>query len=117
MATIQLIDRRLNGRHKSAQNRQRFIRRYKEQIKQAIAESIAGRSITDVASGGEVRIPRRDIAEPEFQYGSGGRRQGVHPGNREFVAGDTIERPPGGAGARAAMPATAAKARMTSPSP
>jgi uncharacterized sporulation protein YeaH/YhbH (DUF444 family) len=98
MATIQLIDRRLNGRHKSAQNRQRFIRRYKEQIKQAIAESIAGRSITDVASGGEVRIPRRDIAEPEFQYGSGGRRQGVHPGNREFVAGDTIERPPGGAG-------------------
>ena len=46
MATSQLIDRRLNGRHKSAQNRQRFIRRYKEQIKQAIAESIAGRSIT-----------------------------------------------------------------------
>ncbi|MCC6707624.1 MAG: YeaH/YhbH family protein, partial [Gammaproteobacteria bacterium] len=96
MATTQLIDRRLNGRHKSAQNRQRFIRRYKEQIKQAIAESIAGRSITDVASGGEVRIPRRDIAEPEFHYGSGGWRQGVHPGNREFVAGDTIERPSGG---------------------
>lgn len=96
MATTQLIDRRLNGRHKSAQNRQRFIRRYKEQIKQAIAESIAGRSITDVASGGEVRIPRRDIAEPEFHYGAGGWRQGVHPGNREFVAGDTIERPSGG---------------------
>ena len=96
MATPQLIDRRLNGRHKSAQNRQRFIRRYKEQIKQAIAESIAGRSITDVASGGEVRIPRRDIAEPEFQFGNGGWRHGVHPGNREFVAGDTIKRPEGG---------------------
>ncbi len=96
MAPIQLIDRRLNGRHKSAQNRQRFIRRYKEQIKQAIADTIAQRSITDVASGGEVRIPRRDIAEPSFNFGAGGWRQGVHPGNREFVAGDTIERPQGG---------------------
>ena len=96
MASTQLIDRRLNGRHKSAQNRQRFIRRYKEQIKQAIAESIAGRSITDVASGGEVRIPRRGIVEPEFQFGNGGWRQGVHPGNREFVTGDTIKRPAGG---------------------
>lgn len=96
MAPIQLIDRRLNGRHKSAQNRQRFIRRYKEQIKHAIADAIAGRSITDVASGGEVRIPRRDIAEPEFGFGAGGWRHGVHPGNREFVTGDTIERPQGG---------------------
>ena len=96
MASTQLIDRRLNGRHKSAQNRQRFIRRYKEQIKQAIAESIAGRSITDVASGGEVRIPRRSIVEPEFHFANGGWRQGVHPGNREFVTGDTIERPAGG---------------------
>lgn len=96
MAPIQLIDRRLNGRHKSAQNRQRFIRRYKEQIKQAIADTIAQRSITDVAGGGEVRIPRRDIAEPEFQFGAGGSRHGVHPGNREFVAGDTIDRPQGG---------------------
>ena len=97
MATSQLIDRRLNGRHKSAQNRQRFIRRYKEQIKHAIADVIAERSITDVASGGEVRIPRRDIAEPAFNYGAGGWRHGVHPGNREFVSGDTIERPQGGA--------------------
>ena len=97
MATSQLIDRRLNGRHKSAQNRQRFIRRYKEQIKHAIADVIAERSIADVASGGEVRIPRRDIAEPAFNYGAGGWRHGVHPGNREFVSGDTIERPQGGA--------------------
>ncbi|MGE0861810.1 MAG: YeaH/YhbH family protein [Gammaproteobacteria bacterium] len=96
MASTQLIDRRKNGRHKSAENRQRFIKRYKEQIKRAIADSIAERSITDTVSGGEVRIPRRDIAEPEFHFGSGGWRHGVHPGNREFVAGDTIKRPEGG---------------------
>lgn len=89
---IQLIDRRLNGWHKSALNRQRFIRRYKEQIKSAIAE----RSITDVANGGQVSIPRRDIGEPEFGFGAGGARHRVHPGNREFAAGDLIERPDGG---------------------
>jgi serine protein kinase len=31
------IDRRLNGKNKSAVNRQRFIRRYKKQIKQAVS--------------------------------------------------------------------------------
>ena len=76
---IQLIDRRLNGWHKSALNRQRFIRRYKEQIKSAIADAIAERSITDVANGGQVSIPRRDIGEPEFGFGAGGARHRVHP--------------------------------------
>jgi len=95
---LQLIDRRLNGRHKSALNRQRFIRRYKEQIRRAVDENIATRSISDVNSGSEVHIPRRDISEPEFGFGSGGRRDTVHPGNREFVAGDEIERPDSGGG-------------------
>ena len=93
---MQLIDRRLNGRHKSALNRQRFIRRYKDQIKNAIADAIAERSITDVVNGGRVSIPRRHIGEPEFQFGPGGWRHSVHPGNREFAAGDEIERPPPG---------------------
>ena len=34
------IDRRLNGKNKSAVNRQRFLRRYKAQIKQSISEAI-----------------------------------------------------------------------------
>ena len=39
----QLIDRRLNGKNKSAVNRQRFIRRYKSQIKRAVGDAISGR--------------------------------------------------------------------------
>ena len=31
------IDRRLNGKNKSAVNRQRFLHRYKEQIKKAVS--------------------------------------------------------------------------------
>ncbi len=94
----QLIDRRLNGKNKSAVNRQRFIRRYKSQIKQAVGEAIAGRSITDIDKGEKVSIPAKDISEPVFGHGPGGRRERVHPGNREFVTGDQVDRPPSGGG-------------------
>lgn len=94
----QFIDRRLNAKNKSAVNRQRFIRRYKEQIKKAIADSISNRSITDLENGEKVSIPTRDIREPNFHHAPGGRRDLIHPGNREFVKGDKIKRPSGGAG-------------------
>ncbi|STR39898.1 YeaH [Klebsiella michiganensis] len=51
------IDRRLNGKNKSAVNRQRFLRRYKAQIKQSISEAINKRSVTDIQSGESVSIP------------------------------------------------------------
>ena len=94
----QVIDRRLNGRNKSAVNRTRFIRRFKAQIRKAAADAVAGRSVTDIDSGERVRIPRRDVSEPVFRHGAGGQREQVHPGNTDFVPGDRIARPPGGAG-------------------
>jgi uncharacterized sporulation protein YeaH/YhbH (DUF444 family) len=94
----QVIDRRLNGRNKSAVNRRRFIRRFKSQIRAAAREAIAGRSVTDTTSGEKVTIPVRDLSEPAFRHGRGGRRSGVHPGNTDFVTGDKIPRPDGGAG-------------------
>ena len=92
------IDRRLNGKNKSAVNRQRFLRRYKSQIKQSIAEAINKRSVTDVDSGESVSIPNEDINEPMFHQGRGGLRHRVHPGNDHFVQNDRIERPQGGGG-------------------
>lgn len=91
------IDRRLNGKNKSAVNRQRFIRRYKQQIKQAVSEAISKRSVTDLSSGESVSIPARDINEPLFHQGKGGKRERVHPGNDQFSAGDKIARPQGDA--------------------
>ena len=96
--SVHLIDRRLNGGNKSATNRQRFIRRYKEQLKRAVGDMVDKRSITDIDSGGEVNLPSRDISEPTFRHGPGGNRETVHPGNREFSPGDTIQRPRGGEG-------------------
>jgi len=58
------IDRRLNGKNKSTVNRQRFLRRHKQQIKESIADAVNKRSITDVDSGEDISIPSRDISEP-----------------------------------------------------
>lgn len=92
------IDRRLNGKNKSMVNRQRFLRRYKAQIKQSISEAINKRSVTDVDSGESVSIPTEDISEPMFHQGRGGLRHRVHPGNDHFVQNDRIERPQDGGG-------------------
>jgi len=90
-----LIDRRENGRGKSAVNRERFLRRYKAQIQDAVKKMIGERRIADMERGGEVRVPRKDISEPSFGFGRGGDREIVLPGNREYVAGDRIPRPEG----------------------
>lgn len=93
-----IIDRRENSKNKSAVNRQRFLDRYKKHIKKAVSDAVDARSITDVERGEEVTIAGDDISEPVFQHGSGGRRTVVHPGNKEFVTGDRIQRPSGGSG-------------------
>ncbi|HET9843979.1 MAG TPA: YeaH/YhbH family protein [Gammaproteobacteria bacterium] len=93
------IDRRPNGRHKSAVNRQRFMRRYKRQIQEAVRHAITGRSIKEVDESGEkIYIPAKDINEPQFRYGDGGERHLILPGNKEFVPGDLLKRPPRNSG-------------------
>ena len=94
----QIIDRRLAGKNKSIGNRERFLRRYKEQIREAVRKAINGRGIRDIAQGEEIHIPKRDLSEPVFGHGEGGSREFVHPGNREYIQGDRIERPQGGSG-------------------
>ena len=93
-----IIDRRQEGRHKSAVNRQRFLRRYRKLIKDAVDDAVNRRSITDTDRGDEISIPENDISEPIFRHDAAGRRHRVLPGNREFVTGDRIKRPSGGAG-------------------
>ncbi len=94
----QIIDRRLAGKNKSIGNRERFLRRYKEQIKGAVRRAIDGRGIRDLARGEDIKIPKKDISQPVFHHGQGGQREMVHPGNQEYVTGDRIKRPQGGGG-------------------
>ena len=96
MSTLQqIIDRRLSGKNKSVGNRERFLRRYREQIREAVRKAVSGRGIRDLEQGEDVTLPRRDVSEPTFGHGPGGKREYVHPGNREFVKGDHIKRPQG----------------------
>jgi uncharacterized sporulation protein YeaH/YhbH (DUF444 family) len=98
MALQSIIDRRLAGKNKSIGNRERFLRRCRDQVREAVRRAIDGRGIRDIERGEEIRIPRRDIGEPVFGHGPGGVRETVHPGNREYVRGDRIQRPKGGQG-------------------
>lgn len=92
----QIVDRRLNGKNKSAVNRQKFLRRFRKQIKKSIENVIAERSVTDLDKGEKIPIPKKDTSEPFFHHAQGGHRDMVHPGNKEFQTGDKIPRPQGG---------------------
>jgi hypothetical protein len=98
MALQSIIDRRLAGKNKSIGNRERFLRRYKDQVRDAVKRAIDGRGIRDIERGEDIHIPKRDLSEPVFGHGSGGVREVVHPGNQDFIRGDRIERPKGGGG-------------------
>jgi uncharacterized sporulation protein YeaH/YhbH (DUF444 family) len=94
----QVIDRRLSGKNKSIGNRERFLRRYRDQIRDAVRKAVGDRSIKDIEQGTDISLPKRDVSEPVFSHGPGGTREMVHPGNKEYVKGDRIQRPQGGAG-------------------
>ncbi len=93
-----IIDRRQQGKQKSAVNRQRFLKRFRKHIKEAVTDAVNKRSITDMERGEEISIPKKDISEPVFHHGRGGKQRRVLPGNKEFVRGDRIDRPKGGSG-------------------
>jgi uncharacterized sporulation protein YeaH/YhbH (DUF444 family) len=93
-----LIDRRKNPKQKSAVNRQRFLRRYRGQIQEAVSEKLRGRGILDSDKGEKVSIPARDTREPTFHHGAGGRYTHVLPGNEDYTVGDRFKRPEGGSG-------------------
>ena len=102
-----IIDRRLNGKNKSTVNRQRFIKRFKEQIKSAVGKAISIRKTAshivifhtknkkelDTIFDELIIIPQKDISEPRFGHGKGGKYKSIHSGNKEFIPNDHIKRP------------------------
>src|SRR3954447_14659315 len=96
---MHIVDRRLNPSGKNLANRQRFMRRAKSQIRKAVHESSASRSIKDADQAGEVSLPAQGVHEPSFhRSSSGGAPDDLLPGNKQYIEGDTIPRPQGGGG-------------------
>lgn len=100
---MSIIDRREEYREKSSGSRQRFIKRYKASIKDAIDRSVKdGKGFTDLVGGSEnkrkaIKI-RGGINEPVFTHGVGGEGELVVVGNKEFTVGDQIPKPRAGSG-------------------
>jgi uncharacterized sporulation protein YeaH/YhbH (DUF444 family) len=97
---MHIIDRRLNPKGKSLGNRQRFVRRAKADIREAVREAFKSRKVPDIASSENIRIGAKSVREPSFVLGRGsGRNEYVLPGNRTYRPGDTIPKPETSAGA------------------
>lgn len=96
---MQIVDRRLNPKSKSLGNRQRFLRRAKSEIREAVKEAIKGRKVSEADGGERVTIRSKSLREPSFSHGRGvGQRDFVLPGNEEYQVGDAIAKPPAGGG-------------------
>ncbi|HET7413620.1 MAG TPA: DUF444 family protein, partial [Pararhizobium sp.] len=61
------IDRRLNPKDKSLGNRQRFLRRAREELKRTINEQIKSGKISDANADHVVPVPVKGTSEPNFQ--------------------------------------------------
>jgi uncharacterized sporulation protein YeaH/YhbH (DUF444 family) len=98
MFKFSVTDRRLNPGGKNHTNRQRFLERVKQSVRDAANRQIKGRNIQD-QSEAEVSISRDGIEEPTFHYDT---KKGIWdvvlPGNRDYIVGDTIPKPEGGDG-------------------
>ena len=94
------IDRRLNPKGKSLGNRQRFLRRARAQIREAVQKSLKDSGVADVDKQRKIKISTKGTKEPRFRLDprSGGEHDFVLPGNKEFMPGDEIKKPPSGAG-------------------
>src|SRR5215510_4957707 len=96
---MQIVDRRLNPKAKSLGNRQRFLRRAKAEIREAIKDSLKSRKVAEAEGSERVTIRSKSLREPTFSMGrNSGRRDYVLPGNEEYQVGDEIPKPPSGGG-------------------
>jgi uncharacterized sporulation protein YeaH/YhbH (DUF444 family) len=94
------IDRRLNPKGKSLANRQRFLRRARAQIREAVQKSLKDSAVADIGKERKIKISTKGTREPRFRLDpkTGGERDFVLPGNKEFMPGDEIKKPRSGDG-------------------
>lgn len=88
------IDRTPESKQKGAGNRERFKKRFNDQLKEQARKIWGDGTIEHIDDG--VEVPVKNIEEPEFRHGPGGRRKYAQPGNDRWLPGDKSKRPTGG---------------------
>ena len=99
---MNIVDRRLNPQGKSLSNRQRFIRRAKKELTEAVRKATGERKLSDLGDEERVWIKADRLKEPQIRHSpEHGERDYVLPGNKQYEEGDRIKRPqPQGGGKR-----------------
>ena len=101
MTTI--IDRRFDDSGKNTTNKEKFHRKVKKAMKEALNEGILSRKIEDVKKEQKVRIKQDSLDEPAFGFDMEANNwDTILPGNKNLNKGDLIDKPrKGGSGSRA----------------
>ena len=98
MSDYTIVDRRNSPSGKNLSNRQRFLQRTKEWVKKQVRDRSTDRQITS-KDGESITISKDDVSEPSFDYDfNSGNWNRTLPGNKEYITGDKIKRPPPGKG-------------------
>ena len=116
----QIIDRRLAGKNKSIGNRERFLRRYKDQIREAVRDAVDGRGIRDIEQRRGDRASRSATSPSRCSTTArAARARWSIRATRSTCAATASSGPRAAAAAAAARarPATPARARTSSSSP
>jgi uncharacterized protein len=92
------VDRRLNPKGKSLANRQRFLRRARTQIREAVQKSLKDAAVADIDKERKIKISTKGTKEPRFRLDprASGERDFVLPGNKDFTPGDVLDKPKSG---------------------
>lgn len=88
-----VVDARPESQSKTSADRQKFVRRAKAQIKEAVKKAISEGDIKSLEKG-KIKVPVKDMDEPQFeQDGKSGTHRKVLTGNKGYIEGDEIEKP------------------------
>lgn len=95
-----IIDKRNSyNKNKNIANRQRFIERIKDQVKQSVNKRIEKDKLDDLVNGNKIKVRVKNTKEPSFNYDRNtGGNDIIVPGNKSFEPGDLIPRQKSGKG-------------------
>lgn len=96
-----IVDRRKNDKNKSSVNRQKYVRRVRESVREAVKEKIRDIDIEDIADekSKKIKIRGGGLSKPTFQNNPrSGVKDHVLPGNKQYQTGDRIPKPESGQG-------------------